>query len=350
MIAAQAGRLSAWQEVIHGTDANYRRRMALLLYEIKGERAAERFALCGRGDRLLVKEDGSKAAVEKHGCGERVCQRCSRGRAMRQGGKVLEHLRAREHGFLYHMVLTQQNRLGDTVREAAERMRLKWKKLAVVLERDGMTAAFVCVHCTWSKRQTWHYHYHVLVESGREVDTMKVGAAWSTLCNEEMTGDGDIVPRFMRLIVGPGPAMSGLDDGTSEFWREARTNAEVLMQYLVRDAGQGTERWGLGVVPDGKLKDFIRSARSLKWYRLIGAWRKPVEKSPETEAMQKERSEIRGRIGWVDCDTVDNAAFAARRGVMLAVKGMQRLYEAMDFRGALAQRMSAFWAWVQTEA
>jgi len=47
---------------------------------------------------------------------------------------------------------------------------------------------------------------------------------------------------------------------------------------------------------------------------------------------------------------VDNAAFAARRGVMLAVKGMQRLYEAMDFRGALAQRMSAFWAWVQTEA
>src|SRR3989304_1236659 len=69
---------SKWQWVIHGETALYRGWVVQWLMGQERYKMARRFALCGRGDIALCREDAQAARVKTQGCGARFCPRCSR--------------------------------------------------------------------------------------------------------------------------------------------------------------------------------------------------------------------------------------------------------------------------------
>lgn len=169
MVAACC-RPSRWQYVIHGVCPTYRSAAVRVVVELKGCRAGERFALCGRGDRLYEDEGGVRVVPKR--CGSPLCPRCSRWRGSKFVGRVQAHLRSGPHGSLHHVVLTQQVRPGEALAETALRFERRWLKFWRRCQWHGVVAGLATTHITWSMGGGWHYHRHVVIEWGIDLENV----------------------------------------------------------------------------------------------------------------------------------------------------------------------------------
>lgn len=236
------------------------------------------------------------------------------------------------------MVLTQPMWETETVREAAGRMQRKWAKWWKYLERRGGMGAFVVAHCTFSRRGGWHFHLHVLLEMGQRTAWRDHFPAWMKLIDEEVVNGRNPHP-FVRCLSDAGPALAGVADGQDDFFEEPRGEVERVVQYVVRDAGQGSERWGLERCDAARLAEFVTQANGLKWYRVLGRWRAPVEERVEDrEAAEKCRA-VREEIGWSRLGTVDEVLEKARLQQRLALEALSLLREKLGQRGGVAGRV-----------
>ncbi len=341
---------SSWQWVIHGETAAYRECVVRWLVDAGRYVGARRFALCGRGDVLCENAKG-KLRVRPRGCGARFCPRCSR-RAGRRGlSRVAAHLSTREHGNLFHVVLTQRVVPDETLDGARLRFEAAWKRFYTKLRRAGMTAALATYHLTPSARIGWHYHCHLLMEFdglGEDDATEGLAAAWHWACGE--TDASRVAPFFCRMITGAGGPLSGLANDTQmEFFEESRNPVEVCLQYIVRDILQGVESWVGRINGRDRALEFVATLTHCKTHRLYGEWRKPVPKDGTEKADEDADAEDEtafdpklGRLvnsAWKEIGMVDAMVRWIRSGEKSWLSYLTRLLGHRSQKGALTSRL-----------
>lgn len=296
-----------WQEVIHGDVHDYRASVvSRLLGEGKEERALA-VALCGTNDRIVDGAEGYR--VKPMRCGHALCPRCSRYRGYKYVRRVMDHLRSRVHGALLHVVLTQQIVEDERLRETAERFESRFAGWFQRVRRvTKLTAALKTVHISWSSRGGWHYHTHLIVECDdlAEVAEHKWDLAvrdWSEV--RRCDGDDRVHLDVVRLICGPGEAMTELDEGGSDFWDESESEAVKCVQYAARDVCQGVGSWNL-VSCGARVEELISDVAHAKLRRLYGKWRKAIPKEeleePKGESVEEAPKYVEGEelVGTVD--------------------------------------------------
>lgn len=331
-------RQSRWQYVVHGQMGEFRRVVCREL-ELAGDwKRAKRFALCGTGDE--VEFNGKTGAVHPKRCGHPLCPRCSRYRGVKFVGRVQQHLRARGHGALYHMVLTQQIQPQETFVQSRERFEKSFKPWSRYVQEQGVRSMLAVTHVCWSHVGGWHVHKHALCEFQPELGDCDQRAEFLQLSwadfRQQFSDDTLFEKGFVRKLSGPGERMSGLPEGEGDFWSEARSQVEVVLQYAVRDVCQGTDGWKLQDAGD-RLLELVGGAKAFKFRRLYGAWRNAVPASelaalPEAEAAAAPaRGEIVGRA--------DRVLRDAERGIGEAVRYVVGLLDGMRNKSAVQQRL-----------
>lgn len=255
--------------------------------------------------------------------------------------KVLRALSHMPHGRLYHMVLTQMVHFGESVRDCAARMHKKWRAYHQWLVRRGMNAGFLVAHCTMSRLGGWHFHLHLLLEFHPAVPD-EWQTKWCSLLTEEQ-GVEIVHSSFCRQVCDFGAAFEGNVGVQGELWEEAPDAVTAMLQYLLRDASQGIERWDLDACTDASLADFVEHAKGMKWWRLYGHWRL---RSPPTERelahTDRAMAARTGAFGWLTVGTVDRARALARAKEGLPRLAFIVLQDLAKWRGPLAERLRFF--------
>lgn len=305
-----------WQEVIHGDAHELRASLCSWLEAREQANRSVAVALCGTNDKVIEGADGYR--VKPMRCGHAMCPRCSRYRGYRYVRRVTEHLRSRGHGTLLHVVLTQQIDKDERLGETAKRFERRFEPWFLRAKRLGhVVAALKTVHITWSNSGGWHYHSHVVVETSEvaEVAEHRWGLLvrdWSTY----RTDDGDTKAHLdvVRIIAGPGEAMSELDEGSSDFWTEAQSKAEQAVQYVSRDVCQGVGSWNLKECGD-RVGELFGDVAHAKLRRLYGTWRKAVPAEEVIEAKEAAADAPRPyQEGDEDVGTVDDVLWRCSAG------------------------------------
>lgn len=267
---------SAWQRVIHGDSGAYRVRVVLELLAGGAEQKARQFALCGRGDKVYG--NGKSFSVEPMRCGSRLCPRCSRHRGQKYIRIVFEHLRAREHGTLVHMVLTQPVVTGERLAETRQRLEAKWKALGN-REVFGLTAGLLTEHVKWSRYGGWHCHYHLLGEFASEGRAKDLSSAWVR------RGSGveqqRVTEPYIRVVAEAGDKIVDVDAGQGDLWSEAKEAVSIALQYVLRDVCEGASAASTEVIPETAFEDLVFLMGSVKLHRRLGRWRETVPEGVE---------------------------------------------------------------------
>ncbi|MBA7656192.1 hypothetical protein ES703_64107 [subsurface metagenome] len=340
----QVARVSSWQWVIHGETRELRKLAVVALLRQKGGQAAKRYALCGRGDEMRTNQRGAFRIIP-HGCGERVCPRCSRKRGVKFLRKVEHHLAVEPHGYLYHMVLTQRVLHYEKLVESASRFNAKWKRMRPWLGQQGMTAALATIHINWSRKGGWHYHMHLFLEITSLLARESVEKVWWRLL-EEMDHTEKAAPCFLRKLADPGPALSELFEsaGQVEFWSEASSEMGTALQYPLRDILAGVTNWSLGEADAKRMEELVRDTQSMQSHRTYGRWRLPVtpaEEEDEDAEVERIREEV-NTMGWLSLGIMDQVQVAACVGTSFCVEGLMWLERNVRNESVFGRRVVNF--------
>src|SRR3989304_3410537 len=232
---------SKWQWVIHGETALYRGWVVQWLMGQERYKMARRFALCGRGDRALCREDAQAARVKPQGCGARFCPRCSRRFGRRFLARVASHWSSRPHGGLWHVVLTQQVLPYEDLEHSRERFGIAWKRAYAGLRKIGMRSGLATYHVKRSRGGGWHYHCHLIIEWKEGVDGERARGEVESVWNRAKKEPLHLAqPLWGGEIWAGGPALVGLaEEKQMEFWQEGTDAVEGALQYVLRGVLQG---------------------------------------------------------------------------------------------------------------
>ena len=350
MICHTAEKLTKWQWIIHGDTLDYRKVVVRWLCLQEKWNVAKRFAMCGRGDLGFNEFAGDGVKVVPMGCGCRFCPRCSRRCGRRFLSRVSKHLASREHGSLWHVVLTQRVQRSETLEEARDRFGKAWKRFYPRLRRSGMESALCTYHVTASLDGGWHYHCHLLVEWRVDVDACDIVDRVSDDWHWAKRDSGDSrMEVFSRQVVGAGPAIvEEAAEKQGEFWKESDDPVMAALQYVVRDVLQGVEKWV------GKIKNledagsFAEALGGSKLHRLYGAWRRQLPKV-EAAAAADETGAVGdadrpNRVGkdakaWTLIGTMDRVLWDAKQGVEAAFLCVRRLQLLYSNKGVVSKRL-----------
>lgn len=249
--------------------------MAGFIFDARGKKAALRYAVCGRGDRLY--RAGEVVGVEPRGCGHRMCPRCGRLRGLKVVRRVKEVLSSREHGYLYHMVCTRRVNPDLSCKDACDWISNASGRFVQTLRKThGAVAGVTTLHCVWSGRSKgWHAHAHIFVEFAAEPSIGEIVHWW----RKESRGNPNVSPKlhsglFVRMVAGPGPKIV-FESSSDDFWSESRDEVSNAIEYPLRDVMGGTRLEATCKIPDERLSEYIGSMYSAKGTRTWGAWRKP---------------------------------------------------------------------------
>ena len=321
---------SKWQWVIHGETALYRGWVVQWLMGQERYKMARRFALCGRGDIALCREDAQAARVKPQGCGARFCPRCSRRFGRRFLARVASHLSSRPHGGLWHVVLTQQVLPYEDLEHSRERFGIAWKRAYAGLRKIGMRSGLATYHVKRSRGGGWHYHCHLIVEWKEGVDGERARGEVESVWNRAKKEPLHLAqPLWGREICAAGPALVGLaEEKQMEFWQESTDAVEVALQYVLRDVLQGVEGWIGGVANGKEAEAFAGALDSAKLHRMYGEWRtavvEEVDEDKETEgSTEAERAaSVAGKevTVWKAIGGMDAVLMWARNGDTIARK------------------------------
>jgi hypothetical protein len=216
-------------------------------------------------------------------------------------------------------------------------MASKWVVFWRWLRKRGAKSAFVVAHCTFSHVDAWHFHYHVVLETASAMDWESTWALWNALVVKEAPW-AEKCTRFARQLAAPGPAMDGVAEGQGDFFAPPQDEVERVLQYVVRDAGQGSERWGLELCPAERLKEFVVDASGIKWYRISGLWRERVGETALEVEERAERKAIAKGDGWRELGVVDEVLWKAISADGAERRAVRILYSRACAGGRLAER------------
>jgi hypothetical protein len=222
---------------------------------------------------------------------------------------VFEHLRAREHKYLVHVVLTQPVRTWERLAETRERLAAKWKALG---DRRvfGLEAGLLTEHVTWSRLGGWHCHYHLLGEFTTGEGVEELARAWVRRGSEvEMQG---MTAPYIRVVAGPGEKVLDVESGQGDLWTEAKGEVSKALQYCVRDVCEGATRGWMETMPEYAFQDLVGLMGNVKLHRRLGRWRGEVPEVVEGIGGGMETSE--DGEGWSWLGTVEEVLQRARLG------------------------------------
>lgn len=343
-------RATKWQWIIHGDTLVYRQRCVRWLIRQQRFTQARRFAMCGRGDVALLGDTAGSVRIKPKGCGARFCPRCSRRYGRRFLSRVCGHLSSGPHGELWHIVFTQRVIPTETLLEARERFAKAWKRMYGVLRRMGMVSALATYHVTPSSVKGWHFHCHVVAELGDGVSGEACYKEWDDAWFSFL-GDGESQrkPLFVRQVSTAGAALEGLKgERQMEFWNESVSQAEVLLQYVLRDILQGVEGWIAKMSTDEACEQFAGALAGAKLHRLYGVWRTKLvdeDKDDEADASGQETASggvldgAKGVTLWHSVGTMDEVLWWARQLRAEGMEVVRRLCARSSNRGAVALRL-----------
>ena len=275
-----------WQWVVHGETKDFRVQAVEYLCRVGKWKKARRYAMCGRGDRLVREYAGCRVKVQPMGCGCRFCPRCSR----RSGSRFLalgsSHLGARAHGALWHFCLTQRCDFWESLPGARERFEKAWRRFAPMLKKAGCVAGLCTFHVKPRERGGWHYHMHLIGEFDGSVEREKLREVLHLQWYKARGCTGEEPLLWGRQVAEAGEAMVELTgDGQMDFWREAEGPVERVLQYCLRDVLQGVETWVEKIRGAMNAADLCATLSSVKLRRLFGKWRAKTEE----EAQEKQK-------------------------------------------------------------
>lgn len=326
--------MSWWQRIIHGEAQEYRVGVLSALSELWPSKRRVRFALCGRGDRVLAGTDGKGFRLMPYGCGERLCPRCSR-----RGGLRLLHevdVRFREHGHdkLFHLVLTQRVVPGRSVADTYECLEKKAQKLQRAFKPRGVTAGARVLHCKWSRAGGWHLHWHYVLETREELSEAWL---WSLL-----KGFDDVAEEalFVRQC-SPARTPAEVEERCKGLFERADCAGEAL-GYMVGDVCQGVTALPELDIPSATVGEYAMWAHSVQMCRRFGAWRsKDDGLRDEMLAVQAEDRKEREtkEAGWQDFGTVDEVFESAMAEVVLGCLFVDWLYARYRPTGPVGLRL-----------
>jgi len=334
---------TAWQDVVHGDTSVFRAAVADHLESEGHEKRATAYALCGCGD--SVQREGGEYGVKPLRCGHGMCPRCSRYRGLRFVKRVLDHLRSYDHGSLHHVVLTQQVIESESLKETRLRFERRfdqwWERERKLLKVRG---ALWTTHITWSNGGGWHYHKHGVVECMRSAEAAEraIGislAAWADI--RKMDGDQRGHLDLSRVVRDEGAALTELGEGGSEFWVEEADAVTKAVQYIARDVCQGVASWNL-CSEGARVGELLSDARSVKFRRLYGPWRKKVPPAEIVEPAQPAiEVKVAAGVEREEVGTVDTVLQRAQDGDPLYVEIALWLLRHAANQSALGKRLVA---------
>lgn len=337
--------------MLHAESLDLRRVVTRLLLDEKGAKYAFRYAACGSGD--VAVGDAAGAHVEPRGCGHRLCPRCGRRRGGKYAQRVLGWLGHESHGDVWSVVLTQQVRAGESLRDARDRLGVKQRRFMRALTGIGMVGAMTAAHVVWSKGANgWHYHTHVLVElPGGRVTAAELLERWVDAAKGEYVQVSD---EQARLVVGAGGPIVELvdDDGNPDFWSESRGPVAKAVQYPLRDLAQGVSGWRLGGDAErveATAREILRSSVGWKLLRAWGRWRKACPAALAAKAVEEagEEGDTDGKASGVvtreeGLGTVHRLYWQARAGSVYARDVFRLLEPSVRNASDFAKRFVAF--------
>lgn len=360
-LVSLASRVTRWQWVVHGETRDFRVKAVEYLCGQGKWKKAWRYAMCGRGDRLVKELYGCRVKLQPMGCGCRFCPRCSRRSGRRFLARVSSHLGTKEHGALWHFCLTQRCDCWESLLGARKRFEEAWRRFAPALKRCGCVAGLATFHVKPRDAGGWHYHMHLVgefdegVTSGdRLVEALHLAWYKARRC----IGVEPLL--WGRKVCEAGPGMEALTgDGQMDFWREAEGPVERVLQYCLRDVLQGVEGWVESVVGSMNSEDFCETLSHVKLRRLFGKWRAKSESEVELESKGGETEG--GRVGggkepvgkeretavWTDAGGMDDVLRRAASGERSAREDVEALVMSYRNRGRVANRLQS---WVQAIA
>ena len=351
---------SKWQWVIHGETALYRGWVVQWLMGQERYKMARRFALCGRGDIALCREDAQAARVKPQGCGARFCPRCSRRFGRRFLARVASHLSSRPHGGLWHVVLTQQVLPYEDLEHSRERFGIAWKRAYAGLRKIGMRSGLATYHVKRSRGGGWHYHCHLVTEfpEGIDEETLYQGLneRWRKVVSKHES-HRDYKELFMRHVCDAGPALVGMKENTQlDFWSESQDQVETLLHYVIRDVLQGIESWVACMEREQDCFDFCEFMGAAKRHRTYGKWRLKV-KGDDTEAKAdaeeralseatREKNKAKGDIEWSALSTVDSCLRDSRSGSIESSEALKQLIGCTNRSKGVLFRLRKLTTWL----
>lgn len=305
-----------------------------------GFERAERYALCGQGDRLGRGRDGVSVVVRPMGCGEGTCPRCSRRRGVRVL-RALEHrFRTVGHGVLYHLVLTQRV-LSEPLAASRDRMEAKWVKAQKWLRCLGALGSVAVVHCTWSRHGGFHYHMHVVAEVTKEVDFGSFSARWQAFRDVG-------TPIFVKRV-SEGRTAKECGEPVDLIHGVDAVGAGI--GYVVGEVLKGVGRFAVDKCPTRHLAEVVEVVRGLKRLRLYGSWRTAVKEAAEAakallegqspEEREKEMA-AEAKAALTAVDTVDKVREKSLGGDGVARALMRGLRESYDGSSLFCEGVRAF--------
>lgn len=372
--------------VLHAGCFMVREQVVSLLVEDGREKQAFRYALCGSGDRLQMR-DGA-ASVGVRGCGHSLCPRCGRRRGAKYVRRVQGWLAYEPHGEIWNICLTQKIIRGESLVDARDRMSTKCRTFMRWLSRRGLIGGTTAHHIVWNQASDgWHYHVHIVAELPDEaVDVEREGEAEFAAAvkglpkgvgdGPEVKGQGKwvspdmrrewdrigaergekLAPLFCHRIMVSGAAISELreDSGDTDFWKESTSEVARVVQYPMRDMAQGVSAWRLGGDPGtvkGVCRELLRNAKGWKLRRAWGRWRKtcpaaaaaakpagkPDDEGADADAAGKKKAAV--GPGPVDLGTVRSVWKRAVAGDGEARAAMKSLEMSVRNKGDFAKRL-----------
>jgi len=336
----QVQRLSRWQEVIHGRENAFRVLIVNGLLRKGDELGAERYALCGRGDRVKLNEETGEYRVSPRGCGKRVCPRCSRKRGIRFMRRVSEILEKGEHDRIGHVVLTQRVHLREGLRKCSERFNAKFNIWRGNATRRGMVGGLGTVHIVLSRKGGWHFHMHVLMEVREGFDFDDSLDRWIDLVAQEEKVDREFInQQFVRIVCEAGPAVEIGGEEIDLFGDEQLSPVGKALGYVTRDILQGVGSLSRSgeELNDAQIDEFIKESVCLKSHRLFGRWR---ESKIDRKEKEKERKEASKSEVWKEIGIADEVYRMGMDGVRLSVNFFEYAREHWSSRNGVGARLS----------
>lgn len=319
-VCSLAGQLTRWQRVIMGDCGEYRVHVALNMRGKWTHERAKRFALCGRGDQVVTDSNdngrlGGGFRVVPHGCGERMCPRCSRRAGLRML-RVLDHrFRVKGHGPLWHYVQTQRVDATENLQQSYERLKEKLKAMRVEFKKQGVVGGLQALHVKRSRHDGWHIHAHVVFETflGFSVGDLQ-------LRMEKKFDDYNVDAMFCKRV-SEGRTVDEVNNFSSDLYRQPDACGEAL-GYVIGDVVQGINAFPETDFETVRITEFIEWIRGRQILTTFGAWRgKMVEVEKEEAehklAVQDDADLVKTEVCLGTCDEVFRKA---TQGVTMALE------------------------------
>lgn len=209
-------------------------------------------------------------------------------------------------------------------------MEEKWKKASRQLKLLGRLGMVAVIHCTWSRKRTFHYHIHVVVEFQAETDLGGFAEWWSTL-------EAGTIPAFVKCC-SQGRTANECAERTNLY--EESDAVGTGIGYVIGDILKGVGHFGVVGCPKKRLLEVVKEVGGLKRQRLYGMWRHCIKaaKAAHDEVVAKEKEQGKIIESSSDCDTdcptVDEAYHKAREGVAsmrVLLKGLALSYSSPSY-------------------